>query len=186
MYPFVRFYKEMLKSRNAPALDTHDAHISTHICWPWDIDPWIELNNGRTLTLFDLGRIPMAQRMGLIPILRKNSWGIAVAGSSIRYRRRVRTFEKFSMVSRLIGWDQKFFYMEQSMWRRGECLNHMLLRSAVTSSQGIVPTPKVLAAMETDPESPALPAWVQAWIEADAQRIWPPELPSDVKGRLPV
>ena len=70
MYPLFRFAKEMIKFRNAPRLAVTGTHVSTHVCWPWDLDPWIELNNGRTLTLFDLGRIPMAQRSGLIPILR--------------------------------------------------------------------------------------------------------------------
>ena len=32
----------------------------------------MELNNGRTLTLFDLGRIPMARRMGLDKVLAQN------------------------------------------------------------------------------------------------------------------
>lgn len=55
MYPFVRFAKEALKYRNAPKLGLLETHVSYHRCWPWDLDPWIELNNGRTLTLYDLG-----------------------------------------------------------------------------------------------------------------------------------
>ena len=65
MYPLIRFAKELVKFRNAPKLGPLDAHVSTHMCWPWDLDPWIELNNGRTLTLYDLGRIPLAVRTGL-------------------------------------------------------------------------------------------------------------------------
>ena len=63
MYPLLRFAKEMVKFRNAPRLDLLAPHVSTHRCWPWDLDPWIELNNGRTLTLYDLGRLPMAVRL---------------------------------------------------------------------------------------------------------------------------
>ena len=108
MYPFVRFTKEMLKFRKAPKLGPLDTHISTHMCWPWDLDPWIELNNGRTLTLYDLGRIPMASRTGLIGALRENGWGITVAGNSTRYRRRIRAFDRFTMLTRMIGWDHRF------------------------------------------------------------------------------
>ena len=85
MYPLLRFAKETIKFRNAPPLAITEVHVSTHICWPWDLDPWIELNNGRTLTLFDLGRIPMAQRSGLIPVLRDRKWGITVAGDSPQF-----------------------------------------------------------------------------------------------------
>lgn len=185
MYPLIRFAKEMLKYRNAPALEPMGVHVSTHMCWPWDIDPWIELNNGRTLTLYDLGRIPLAKRLGLLPALRDNKWGITVAGNSTRYRRRIRMFDKFTMFSRMVGWDSRFFYMEQTMWKKGECCNQMLLRTAVTSANGIVDPARVIEALGHDIQSPPLPGWVQAWIEADNQRPWPPELPDEVKVHLP-
>lgn len=175
MYPFLRMLKETLVFRGAPALPVTGTHVSHHICWPWDLDPWVELNNGRTLTLYDLGRIPMAMRTGLASILRERKWGIAVAGCSVRYRRRVKAFDRITMVSRVIGWDQRFLYMEQTMWVRGEAASNMLLRSAVTSASGMVPPAEVLAALSQPAESPTLPDWVAAWIAADAERPWPPE-----------
>ncbi|MCW3783813.1 acyl-CoA thioesterase [Defluviimonas salinarum] len=175
MYPFVRMAKELWTSRRQPRLGLTEPHVSHHICWPWDLDLWVELNNGRTLTLFDLGRIPLAMRTGLVDVLRRKGWSITVAGNSLRYRRRVRMFDRVEMVSRCIGWDERFLYMEQSMWRGDDCTSHMLLRSAVTSRAGIVPPAEVLAALGRDEESPELPGWVRAWIAADATRPWPPE-----------
>lgn len=152
-----------------------DTHVSHHVCWPWDLDPWMELNNGRTLTLYDLGRLPFSTRIGLIDALRANRWGMTVAGSSVRYRRRVRMFQRVEMRSRCIGWDHRFLYIEQSMWRGGEALNHILIRLATTHDGGILPPASLVAAMgQTDTTGPALPDWVQAWIAADAQRPWPP------------
>ena len=179
MYPFLRMVKEALLARRAPPLGPFEAHVSQHICWPWDLDPWRELNNGRTLTLFDLGRIPLGLRSGMARAAMENRWGITAAGNSVRYRRRVRMLQRFTMVTRALGWDGRFFYIEQSMWRNGECLNHMLLRSAVTSAQGIVPPETVARAMGYDGPAPELPAWVQAWIAADAQRPWPPHAAPD-------
>lgn len=174
MYPYFRMVKEVFKFRNASALSILDPHISHHMCLPGDLDPWLELNNGRTLTLYDLGRIPMAKRMGLNKILRAQGWGLTVAGASTRYRRRVTAFQRFEMVSRCIGWDARFLYMEQSMWRGSECTSHMLLRSAIASKAGIVAPEKLLAALGQPQESPRLPDWSAAWIAADAQRPWPP------------
>ena len=175
MYPFIRFLKESVKFRNAPPLGLLECHVSQHRCWPWDLDPWMELNNGRTLTLYDLGRLPMASRTGLIDVLRANGWGITVAGNSTRYRRRIRAFEAFELRSRLIGWDARFIYMEQAMWKGVECANHILIRSAFTSASGIVPPARVVQALGHDGPSPALPDWVQRWIAADTTRPWPPE-----------
>lgn len=185
MYPLIRFAKEMIKFRNAPRLRPDQPHVSTHICWPWDLDPWMELNNGRTLTLYDLGRFPLAQRSGLISAARKNGWGVTVAGNSVRYRRRVRGFDRFTMVSQLRCWDQKFLYVDQSIWRKGECLNQMLVRLAVTSKAGLVQPGIVMQALGQGAESPPAPDWIAAWIQADALRPWPPEIHLDPKRDLP-
>jgi acyl-CoA thioesterase FadM len=175
MYPYIRLAKELFKFRNASPLDVLETHVSHHICWPVDIDPWIELNNGRTLTLYDLGRIPHGARAGVGKTLKANGWGITVAGNSLRYRRRVRAFHRFEMRTRCVGWDARFIYTEQSMWRKGECLNHMLLRSAVVGPNGIVAPASVVDALDPTLVSPPIPDWVARWIDADAHRPWPPQ-----------
>lgn len=174
MYPFVRMLKELALTARATPLPITGTHVSHHRCWPWDIDLWRELNNGRTLTLYDLGRIPLAGRTGLSRVLLKQRWGLTMAGASVRYRKRIRTFAKFEMRSRLVGWDTRFFYVEQSMWLEGECANQIVYRAAVTDRNGIVDTDRACAALGATDPSPTLPAWVQAWIDADATRPWPP------------
>ncbi|MBS0123437.1 acyl-CoA thioesterase [Thetidibacter halocola] len=175
MYPIVRFAKDSFRTARMPRIGLFETHVSRHLCWPWDIDPWMELNNGRTLTLYDLGRIPLAMRTGLIDTLRREGWGLTVAGSVVRYRRRIRTFDRFETRSRLIGWDNRFLYIEQSMWKTdGECASHALFRSAITDRNGIVAPERIAQAMGVDPVSKPLPDWVEAWIAAEDQRPWPP------------
>ena len=174
MYPYLRLAREIWKARTEPALPMTGTHVSHHRCWPQDLDPWWELNNGRTLTLYDLGRIPLAMRTGLERVVRAQGWGLTVAGASTRYRRRVRLWDVIEMRSRCIGWDHRFFYIEQSMWKGGDCTSQMLLRNATTSATGIVAPAEVLAALGLPTESPILPDWVSAWIAADAERPWPP------------
>lgn len=185
MYPLIRFAREVMAARRAPRLPPMGAHVSTHRVWPWDLDPWWELNNGRTLTLYDLGRIPMAIRLGIVQAMRENGWGFTVAGNSVRYRKRIKLFHRFTQVSRTLGWDGQFLYMDQSMWIEGECANHMLLRVAIVGSgrKGIVTPAEFMAALGYHGESPALPEWVHAWIAADAQRPWPPVLPETLERR---
>jgi len=175
MYPFLRFAMDLARHRRAPALGPFEAHVGSYVCWPWDIDVWGELNNGRALTLYDLGRFLLAQRTGLLALVRRERWAMTVAGVSVRYRRRVRLFHRVTMHSRMIGLDARFFYIEQSMWRHGTCCSHMLLRAAVTDVGGIVATERVAAALGIDPAAaPSLPDWAAAWIAAEAERPWPP------------
>lgn len=174
MYPFIRVFAHVLVARRMPRLGLTGLHVSRHRCWPQDIDFWRELNNGRALTLYDMGRLALSERTGMPAVMAANGWGLTVAGSTIRYRRRVRVLNRIEMRSRVAGWDRRFLYFTQSMWVRGECANSALVRMAVTSADGIVPPEKIAEAMGADPSSPPLPAWIAAWSDADAKRPWPP------------
>ncbi len=175
MYPFIRMAYQMAKHRKAPALPIDGVHVSRHICWPVDLDLWRELNNGRTLTLYDLGRIQLARRIGLLAALRANGWGMTMAGVTARYRRRVVMFDRFEMRSKLLGHDGRFFCLQQSMWKRGDALSSVVYRVAVVGKSGIVPTAEVVAAMGMPGWNPEMPPWVQDWIKAENARAWPPE-----------
>lgn len=182
MYPFLRLFRNSYIASRAPRIGLLDTHASTHLCMPWDLDLWNELNNGRTLTIYDLGRIPLGYRTGLFDVLKRESWGLTVAGSVVRYRRRVRIFDKIQMHSRLLGWDKRFIYIDQSMWKtNGECASHAVLRTALTDQNGIVTTDRVAAALGAPVNSPPLPEWVAKWIEAEDARPWPPQTENAAK-----
>jgi len=80
-----------------------------------------------------------------------------------------------STALRALGWDERFLYSEQALWRAdGECASHILIRAAVSNRQGIVPAPRVLAALGQDTVSPPLPLWAAEWVQAESHRPWPP------------
>ncbi|SEN29807.1 acyl-CoA thioesterase [Palleronia pelagia] len=173
MYPVIRMAKEAAKFRNAPRLGLFDTHESRHVCWPHDIDLWMELNNGRTLTLYDLGRMILFMRTGVVDVMKREKWAGTIAGASVRYRARVRMFDRIDMRTRVVGWDDRFFYIEQGMWRGETCTSHALLRTAVTSKAGLVPMADVAKVMD-GMQSPPLPDWIAEWARAEAMRPWPP------------
>ncbi len=175
MYPFFRLAKEMFLVRNAAPLPTGEVSVTRHICWPWDLDMFAELNNGRVLTLYDLGRMPMARRSGLLALMKREGWGFAVAGTMVRYRKRVKLFDRIEMRSRVIGWDHRFMYLEQSMWKSdGDCASHAVFRTAVTSAAGMIAPARVMDLLGQPSVSPELPDWVAKWVEAEDARPWPP------------
>ncbi len=175
MYPFLRLGYQLFKYRNAPDLPLDGVHVSYHFCMPSDIDPWRELNNGRTLTLFDLGRLPYSRRIPLAKALIARKWGMTMAGNTVRYRRRIKMFDRIEMRSRAIGRDARFFYLEQSMWVRGEAASSGIFRAAIVNKNGIVNTDELVAQMGVPDWNPEMPAWVNAWIATEATRAWPPE-----------
>ena len=66
MYPYIRSIHALLSARKLPPMGLYDTHVSHHRAWPWDTDMFGELNNGRILTLFELGRWQMTVRLGLL------------------------------------------------------------------------------------------------------------------------
>ncbi|MCF6305205.1 MAG: thioesterase family protein [Rhodobacteraceae bacterium] len=175
MYPIFRMLYQLNKHRKAPALAIDGTHISHHICWPHDLDPWMELNNGRTLTLYDLGRLPFSKRIPLGNALKDRQWGMTLAGNTLRYRRRIRMFDRIEMRTRAIGRDARFVYLQQSMWVKGEAASSGIFRAAIVDKNGIVPTDEVVKQMGIPDWNPRMPDWVNAWIAAEAIRVWPPE-----------
>ena len=175
MYPFLRLFANLRHAKRLPEASVLDLNVSQHRVSLFDCDIFLEMNNGRILTIYEFGRWQLSQRTGLLAALRERGWGFSVAGASIRYRKRLLPFERFEMRTRVLGWDERFLYMEQGMYKAsGECASHCLFRTAVVSQHRAVPTQELSAMLGLDPVSPPLPAWARAWTEAEAQRPWPP------------
>lgn len=176
MYPFVRTATKVLAARRLPPLPFEGTDSLTLRILPWDLDGFFELNNGRILTLFDIGRFTLAMRTGLLQKQRENRWAFAVAGSFVRYRKRMTLWDKVELRTRVVGRDGRFVIMEQAMWRGETCTVSALIRAAVTSKHGVVDPGDVLEAMGQPRHAFAeLPIWVCDMMEAETERPWPPQ-----------
>ncbi len=176
MYPYIRAAYAMVKARSLPPMGLYDTHVSQHRAWPWDTDVFGELNNGRILTLFELGRWQSTVRLGLIRPFLRGGLSLAVAGVSVRYRKRVPIFQRYRMQTRMLGYGERFFYVDQTIWQADTCMNQMLLRAAIRDKSGTVPPKVFLENMAMGTDQPGLPDWVKAWMTADDGRPWPPEI----------
>ncbi|MEL7466433.1 MAG: acyl-CoA thioesterase [Pseudomonadota bacterium] len=177
MYPVRRQILETLRARRAPKLNPWEPHINAMRTWPWDIDPLGDLNNGRILTLSDVGRIALARRIGLIEAMADRGWRIAMAGSTPQYRKRVTLWARLEWHNRLIGMDAKFLYIEHTLSANGVPSANIMTRSVIVKQGKLVPATEVAAAMGFPGWNPPLPDWVAAWAAADDQRPYPyPEM----------
>lgn len=174
MYPLVRFVSVLARGHRGAALAPDGESRITLTIRPWDLDMFFELNNGRALTLYDLGRFDYSARVGLIKLLRQRGWQFAVAGGSVRFRQRVRLFDRVQMRTRVVGAEGRWIYIAQSMWVRGRPVSSLLVRTAVTDRAGAVMAAEVMAALGIA-AAPPTPDWVRAWAAADATRPWPPD-----------
>ncbi len=168
MYPYLRMLWVHLRPRTPLTLEG-ESILSLRVM-PWDADVYPEMNNGRHLTLMDLGRIDFAHRAGLISMAKREGWTFVVGGASVRFRRRLRPGRRFRLRTRLLGHDRHWFYFHQTTESRGQLCSGALVRAGLCTREGMVPADRVLQAVGVEDWQATLPDWVRDWIAADARR----------------
>jgi acyl-CoA thioesterase FadM len=83
--------------------------------WPHDLDLSMHMNNGRYLTLMDLGRIDLMLGMGLAGVAFKSGWTPILSASKVRFRRELKPFKAFRLETRILWWSSTQLIMEQRL-----------------------------------------------------------------------
>jgi acyl-CoA thioesterase FadM len=122
--------------------------------WPHDLDLNFHMNNGRYLTLMDLGRLQLIVRLGLLgPVLRRH-WMPVVGGIQIRFRRSLAPFQAFELGTRIVSWDEKWIYIEQKFYSEGTLIAQAYVKGLIRAREGNVPSATLLAAAGLAGEPP--------------------------------
>ncbi len=132
---------------------------------PNDIDAFGHMNNGRYLTLMDLGRIGLIARTGLGREMLRRRWYPLVRNVSMSFQRPLMPFASFSLETRVLCWDEKWFVLEQRFVQGERTVAIGVVRALIRAakSKTNVPTRDVLGAIaQADLEVPPRPAWLDA------------------------
>lgn len=165
----LRYLYSILKALRSPALQPLDEGVVRLRVWPFDLDPNLHLNNGRFLSLMDLGRMDLVVRCGLGQQLWKHGWRPLVGSAVIRYKGSLEPFQTFELKSRIVGWDEKWFFIEQRFVLRGRTVAVGAIKGLFRGPNGNIPSAEVVAAAGAEPTSPELPLWLKTWHQADSQ-----------------
>jgi acyl-CoA thioesterase FadM len=136
---------------------------------PNDLDLLRHMNNGSYLTLMDIGRVDMTVRCGGQEQLSRHGWYPVVVGESIRFRRSLRLGERFELVTRVLGWDERIVYVAQSFERPGRSGAPEVVADAwvvarfLRRTGGTVPASEVAAAFGAGAVSPEVPQDAARW-----------------------
>jgi len=142
-------------------IDILDESVMELRVWPTDIDLNFHLNDGRYLSLTGLGRIDLMLRSGILRRAMKRRWYPVVGGAMIRYRREIKSFETFTLRSRIVGWDEKWCYFEHRFQKGNDLAAIAYVRGVFRTREGVVPNHEVLALVGHSEPSPPLPDFVE-------------------------
>jgi acyl-CoA thioesterase FadM len=159
------FFMARRRSRAHPLAETS----LTFRVWPSDVDVLIHMNNGRYLTLMDLGRVDASLRNGIWKALRSRGWYSVVASEAIRFRESLPLFERFELRTRTLGWDEKSLYIRQQFLVRGRVVAVGIVRVRfLKRTGGTLAAADVASAFMPGVASPELPGYISAWRAAES------------------
>jgi acyl-CoA thioesterase FadM len=143
--------------------------------WVNDLDTNFHLNNGRYLTLMDLGRFDLILRSGLWRLMIKHKSVPILSAATIRYRLPLDPLQPFDLETRILCWDEKWVYLEQRFNHitgktKGAVAAIALVRGSFLDRQlgKTIPTSVLLADLGITELSPPMPDTVATWLLADA------------------
>lgn len=169
MYVYGRLLKLIalapFRARQAPL-----AEIRTPIrIWPNDLDFNMHVNNGRYLTLFDLGRLDLTLRTGLWRVMLRRRWLPVLSTAAVRFRRPVGPFASVAILTRIVHWDEKWIYMEQRLEHAGKVCAIALVKGLFRGPTGNVPVADLLTAINANATaSTPPPALITDWQQFEA------------------
>lgn len=159
MLLFFRFLITILSSGLRRKIRPLDPATVYFRALPHDCDLNFHLNAGRYVSFMDIARVELIARMRILRRVLKRGWRPIVGGGQVTYRKSVMPFERFSITSRVVAWDEKWFYIEHLVHKQDGALAATgVMRTLLRGPQGNVPPRELLALLGLeDMQSPEVP-----------------------------
>jgi acyl-CoA thioesterase FadM len=169
-----------LRVRRAKTLDPTAVGRIRLTTLPTDIDVLRHMNNGRYLSLFDLGRWDLLIRTGLFDAMNAQGWYAVVSSETVTFRKSLQLWQRFEVQSRFIGHDEKALFLEHRAVVKGQVYARAIVRARMLRrTGGTVSNEELFAAVGKPDGVPEIDAWVHDWAAASSLPPVRESAPSD-------
>lgn len=100
----------------------------------------------------------------------KKAWVPVTTAETTTYRKSVKALDRVRLVTRLLHWNDRRFYMEHIFYVKNEVYAHTYVEGLVRGPGGHLKPGEVFKALGVMRESPTLPAKLQGWIDLIANK----------------
>lgn len=152
-----------------PALKASDSSVLKFRVWPLDMDLNLHLTNSRYLALMDLGRTDLILRSGMWKLMKRDRLAVVLGGVAMRFRRSLPPFARFTLTTRLLGWDERWVYVEQIFTGPQGLACSAVLRSTFLKNGKIVEPAQLFTELLPKDAIPRLPDWVADWMAVESE-----------------
>lgn len=128
-------------------LDLFDSCETSFWVNPLDLDMNMHMNNGRYLSIMDLGRFDLMIRGGVFWTYVTKGYYPVVFSESIRFKKSLQPFQTFKMITTIESWDEKDFFISQKFVVKGDLIAEGYIRGRFKQRgrKGSVPTREVFS-----------------------------------------
>lgn len=170
----------MLTSRRKPRKDFREVGRIAMRVMPNDLDLLGHVNNGIYLSLMDLGRMDLMIRSGKWQEMSRLGWYPVAASVTVTYRRSLRLWERYTLETKVVGFDVRAMYVEHRIVRNGEVYVVAIMRARfLRKSGGTVTVAELGELAGVDPATMPIPEWIAAWAKDAALPPAKASFPSD-------
>lgn len=145
MHVILRTLLTLLRARRRPALSPWEPGSLTLRALPTDVDLALHINNGQYFSLFDLGRYDLMARAGVWSRMRALGWTPVVQSEQITFRRAVTLMRRFTVHTRMLGFDERCLFFEQRVVVDGEICVRAQIATRLLGPDGPVSREEILA-----------------------------------------
>lgn len=124
-----------------------------------DLDVFRHMNNGRYLTIMDIGRVDLMRRSGVLARINRAGFYPVVTAESITFRKSLNWPQPFDVETAVLQWDEKSVIMSQRfLVGNVEYASALLQARFLRRSGGSVPTAELFALVDEPLTPPVLDA----------------------------
>jgi acyl-CoA thioesterase FadM len=171
----------LLRAGHRPPLNLHDVGRVVMRVLPNDLDVQRHANNGVYFSLMDLARLDLLIRMGVWKRMRAFGYYPVIASETITFRKSLQLWQRYTVETRIAGYDDKAVYLEQRFVVNGEIYVKAHLRARfLKNSGGVVSVTELAKVLELPADAFVLPEWIDRWAQdvalpstrAEAPSVW--------------
>ena len=170
---FVRIPALAIRShiRPLPRLGILEEDVLRMRVWPHDIDFNLHMNNARYLSIMDYTRTHLLARTRILQHVIRSRWQPMVGAVWMTYRRSLPVFSRFTIASRLVCWDERWFYIEQTFTGSKGLAAVGWVKGVLRDRNGIVEPQHVIDGVAPGMLSPEMPEASANWNELTREKL---------------
>jgi acyl-CoA thioesterase FadM len=157
--------------RPLPSLGVLDEDCIRMHVWPQDIDLNLHMNNARYLSLMDYARMHLLARSRILEHIVRSRWQPLVGAVWMTYRRSLPLFSAFTVASRLVCWDHRWFYIEQNFSGRDGLAALGWVKGMLRDKDGNLDPQQVIERVAPGVDSPPIPESIAQWNELTREKL---------------